>query len=217
MRLAPLLLLLAASPSLAQGTPAAQPQAPEAKPAEPQASGRSVLTVRCNEDCTVRMDGKAGMRKDSSTWEFKDVPAGQRRVEATGGLFNRPLFAGYADVPAGMKVTAMISSGSKRLTITERTPASQEKDSKPTGTAPSILNVRCPKACTLSMNGARKGAGQSQLVVVHEVAPGEHNVEIKFVFGKAVRTILTVPAGSEVFATATESGISITNSKPLAK
>jgi hypothetical protein len=32
-----------------------------------------------------------------------------------------------------------------------------------------------------------------------------------------VRTVLTIPAGSEVFATATESGLNITNSKPLAK
>lgn len=214
MRLATVLLLLAASSSFAQDP--AQPQAPEAKPAEAKASGPSTLTVRCTEDCTVRVDGKSGMRKDTSTWEFKDVPPGQRRVEASGGLFNRPLFNGYADVPAGMKVTAMLSSN-KRLTITERTPLSQEKDTKPTGTGPSILSVRCPRACTLSMNGARKGAGQTQLVVVHDVAPGDHNIEVKFVFGRTVRTILTIPAASEVFATATERGISITNSKPLAK
>lgn len=217
MRLAAVLLLLAASSSLAQGTPPAKPQAPEAKPAESTASGPSTLTVRCTEDCTVRVDGKAGLRKDTSTWEFKDVPPGQRRVEVTGGIFNRPLYNGYAEVPAGVRVTAMISS-TKKLTLTDSTPLSQEQDATATGTAPSTLSVRCPKACTVTIDGTRKGAGQSQLVVIRDVTPGEHNVEVKFVLGtKAVRTVLTIPAGSEVFATATESGLNITNSKPLAK
>lgn len=212
MRLAPVLVLLVATSSFAQGAPPAQPQAPEAK-----AEGASTLTVRCIEDCSVRVDGKFGMRKDPSTWEFKDVPAGQRRVEVTGGIFNRPLYNGYADVPAGMKVTAMISS-TKKLTITDRTPLAPETDAKATGTAPSNLSVRCPKACTVSIDGTRKGAGQSQLVVIRDVTPGDHNVEVKFVLGtKAVRTVLNIPAGSEIFATATENGISITNSKPLAK
>jgi hypothetical protein len=227
MRLAAVLLLLAATSSFAQGTAPAQPKAPEtkpaeakppeAKPAETKEEGTSTLTVRCIEDCTVRVDGKTGMRKDTSTWEFKNVPAGQRRVEVTGGIFNRPLYNGYADVPGGMKVTAMISS-SKKLTITERTPLAPETETQATGTAPSTLSVRCPKACTVSIDGARKGAGQSQLVVIRDVTPGDHNVEVKFVLGtKAVRTVLNIPAGSEVFATATENGINITNSKPLAK
>jgi hypothetical protein len=217
MRLAAVLLLLAASSSLAQGAPPAEAKPAEAKPAEAKPAGSSTMTVRCIEDCTVRVDGQYGLRKDTSTWEFKDVPAGQRRVEVTGGIFNRPLFNGYADVPAGMKVTAMISS-TKKLTITESTPLSKEKDAKATGTAPSTLSVRCPKACTVSIDGTRKGAGQSQLVVIHDVAPGDHNVEVKFILGtRAVRTVLNIPAGSEVFATATESGLSITNSKPLAK
>jgi hypothetical protein len=222
MRLAPVLVLLVATSSFAQGAPAAQPQAPEAKPAEAKpaeakAEGTSTLTERCIEDCSVRVDGKSGMRRDTSTWEFKNVPAGQRRVEVTGGIFNRPLFNGYADVPAGMKVTAMISS-TKKLTITERTPLTPETEAKATGTAPSNLSVRCPKACTVSIDGTRKGAGQAQLVVIRDVAPGDHNVEVKFVLGtKAVRTVLNIPAGSEVFATATESGLSITNSKPLTK
>ncbi|HEX8699091.1 MAG TPA: hypothetical protein VF815_09670 [Myxococcaceae bacterium] len=231
MRLVPILALLVATSSFAQGTAPAQPQAPEAKPAETKpaeakpaeakpaeakSDGTSTLTVRCIEDCNVRVDGKTGMRKDTSTWEFKNVPAGQRRVEVTGGIFNRPLYNGYADIPGGMKVTAMISS-SKKLTITDRAPLAPETEAKATGTAPSTLSVRCPKACTVSIDGARKGAGQSQNVVIHDVAPGDHNVEAKFVLGKAVRTVLNIPAGSEVFATATESGISITNSKPLTK
>ncbi len=222
MRLVPVLALLVATSSFAQGAPAAQPQAPEtkaaeAKPAEAKAEGTSTLTVRCIEDCSVRVDGKSGMRKTPSTWEFKDVPAGQRRVEVTGGIFNRPLYNGYADVPGGMKVTAMISS-TKKLTITEKTPLAQEAEAKATGTAPSTLSVRCPKACTVSIDGTRKGASQSQLVVIRDLAPGDHNVEVKFVLGtKAVRTVLNIPAGSDVFATATEGGLTITNSKPLTK
>ena len=42
--------------------------------------------------------------------------------------------------------------------------------------------------------------------------------EAKFVLGtKLVRSKLTIPADSEVFITATESGLNITNTKPLGK
>lgn len=208
MRLPVVLFTLLATPALAADAP------PAAKGKEGETS---TFTVRCMDDCSVRVDGKAGMRKDPRTWEFKDVPAGQRRVEATGGFLNRPLYSGYADVPGGMKVMSQIDSN-KRLTITERTPLTEEKEKKVTGGAPSVLTVRCPKSCTVSVDGTRKGAGQSQLVVVRDVTPGEHAIEVKFVLGtKVARTTLTIPAGSDVFATATESGITITNSKPLAK
>jgi hypothetical protein len=237
MRLAAVLLVLAASSALAQGTPpapakAADTKAPEAKPAETKpaeakpdeakpaeaaSSENSTLTVRCMDDCSVRVDGKAGLRKDPATWEFKDVAPGQRRIEASGGFLNRPLYSGYADIPGGMKVTAQIDSN-KRLTITERTPLGQTKEAKTAGGAPSVLTIRCTKNCTVSVDGNRKGASQTQLVVIRDVTPGDHNVEVKFVLGtKVVRSVLNIPAGSEVFATATESGLNITNSKPLSQ
>lgn len=225
MRLTAVLLALAASSALAQGTPPApskpaetkpaDAKAPETKPAEAQASGPSTLTVRCMDDCSVRLDGKAGLRKDPATWEFKDVAPGQRRIEASGGFLNRPLYNGYAEIPGGMKVTAQIDSN-KRLTITERTPLGEKKEAKAADGASSVLTIRCTKNCTVSVDGNRKGSAQSQLVVVRDVTPGDHNVEVKFVLGtKVVRSVLNIPAGSEVFATATESGLSITNSKPL--
>jgi hypothetical protein len=169
------------------------------------------------DDCSVRVDGKAGLRKDPATWEFKDVAPGQRRVEASGGFLNRPLYNGFAEIPAGMKVTAQIDSH-KRLTITERTPLGEVKTAKAAGGAPSVLTIRCTKNCTVTLDGNRKGGAQTQLVVVRDVTPGEHTVEVKFVLGtKVVRTVLNIPAGSEVFATATESGLSVTNTKPLAQ
>jgi hypothetical protein len=233
MRLAAVLLTLVASSALAQGASPAPAKAPaakapaarpaETKPAETKPAQRateakqdesSILTVRCMDDCSVRVDGAAGMRRDPRTWEFKNVTPGQHRIEVTGGLITRPLFNGYADVPGGMRVVAQIDSN-KRLTIIERTPLTQEKEAKASGTEPSLLNVRCAKPCTVSVDGARKGAGQSQLVVARDVPPGERSVEVKFTLGKTVRMSLDVPAGSEVFVTATESGIHITNTRPL--
>jgi hypothetical protein len=215
MRLAAVLLALAASSALAQGTPPAPAKPAEAKAPETKPGENSTLTVRCMDDCSVRVDGKAGLRKDPATWEFKDVAPGQRRIEASGGFLNRPLYNGYAEVPAGMKVTAQIDSN-KRLTITERTPLGEKKEAKAGDGAPSTLTIRCTKNCTVSVDGNRKGAAQSQLVVIRDVTPGDHNVEVKFVLGtKVVRSVLNIPAGSEVFATATESGLNITNSKPL--
>jgi hypothetical protein len=215
MRLAALLLALAASSALAQGTPPAPAKAADTKAPEAQPSANSTLVVRCMDDCSVRVDGKAGLRRDPATWEFKDLAPGQRRVEASGGFLNRPFYNGYADIPAGMKVTALIDS-SKRLTITERTPLEEKKEAKATDGAPSTLNVRCIKNCTVSIDGIRKGAAQSQLVVIRDVTPGEHNIEVKFVLGtKVVRSVLSIPAGSEVFTTATENGINITTSKLL--
>lgn len=213
MRLAAVLLALATSSALAQGTPPTPAKA--AEPPGPGHGEHSTLTVRCMDECSVRVDGKAGRRKDPATWEFMDVAPGQHRIEATGGFLNRPLYNGYAEIPGGMKVTAQIDS-KKRLTITERTPLTEVKKAQAEGGAASVLTIRCPKNCTVSVDGTRKGAGQAKLVVVRDVPPGEHNVEVKFVLGtKVVRSVLNIPAGSEVFATATESGLSITNSKPL--
>ncbi|MFL5347320.1 MAG: hypothetical protein ACJ8AT_21255 [Hyalangium sp.] len=209
MRLtAVLVALIASSPA----TPPAGAKTPDTK-----AGGNSTVIVRCMDDCAVRVDGKAGRRQAPNSWEFTDVAPGQRRVEATGGFLNCPLYSGYADIPAGMKVMVQVDN-SKRLTITERTPLGQEKEAKAATGGPSVLNVRCPKQCSVSVDGLRKGAANTQLVVVRDVPPGEHTVEVKFVLGtKTVRALLNIPAASEVFATATESGLTITNSKPLAK
>ncbi len=222
MRLAAVVAVLVTSSALAQGTPAAQAKPPAskpaaAKPAEGAAGTPSTVIVRCTDDCTVKIDGKSGVRQAANNWEFKDVQPGQRRVDATGGFLNRSLYGGFADIPAGMKVQVQID-GSKRLTITERTPLGQEKEVKPATGEPSMLTVRCPKQCSVSIDGLRKGAANSQVVAVRDLPPGEHDIEVKFVLGtKMVRTKLNIPAASEVFATATEGGISITNTKPLAK
>jgi hypothetical protein len=217
MRLAAVLVALAASSALAQGTPPAPARPADAKAPEASSGENSTLTVRCMDDCSVRVDGKAGLRKDPATWEFKDVAPGQRRIEASGGFLNRPLYSGYAEIPGGMKVTAQIDSH-KRLTITERTPLGKKEEAKAATGAHSVLTIRCTKNCTVTVDGNRKGASQSQLVVVRDVTPGEHTVEVKFVLGtKVVRSVLNIPAGSEVFATATESGLNITNSKPLSQ
>jgi hypothetical protein len=227
MRLATVVVALVTSSALAQGAPPTQAKTPEAKPAEAKTApakapegtpgANSTLVVRCMDDCTVRVDGKAGLRQAPNSWEFKDVAPGQRRVEASGGFLNRPLYNGYADIPGGLKLTAQIDSN-KRFTITERTPLGKESEAKPVTGAPSVLSVRCPKQCSVSIDGLRKGAANSQNVVVRDVPPGEHAVMVQFVLGtKTVNSKLNIPAASEVFATATEGGITITNTRPLAK
>ena len=227
MRLAAALLLLTTSSALAQGTPPAQAKPADAKPADAKpadakpAEGKpgenSTLTVRCTDDCSVRVDGKAGLRKTSNIWEFKDVASGQRRIEVTGGFLNRPIYNGYAEIPGGMQVTVQVDSN-KRLTITERIPLGAAKVEKAATGGVSTLNIRCTKNCSVSIDGVRKGAAQAQLVNIRDVPPGDHDVEVKFVLGtKMVRSRLTIPADSEVFVTATESGLNITNSKPLGK
>lgn len=241
MRLATVIVALVASSALAQGAPPAQAKTPAAKPADTKAApakpadtkappakppetkapegtpgANSSLIVRCSDDCTVRVDGKGGLRQAANSWEFKDVAPGQRRVEATGGFLNRPLYNGYADIPGGLKLTAQIDTN-KHFTITERAPLGKEPEVKPVTGDPSVITVRCPKQCSVSIDGLRKGAANSQMVVVRDVPPGEHAVMVQFLFGKTVNSKLTIPAASDVFATASEGGITITNSKPLAK
>lgn len=200
----------------AAAAPAAAPAQPQAK-AKGSGKGNGALVVRCMDDCTVRVDGKAGVRQDARTWEFRDLEPGQRRVEAKGGLFNRPLFTGFADVAPGMKAKAQIDS-SRRLTITESEPLRDEKAMKFAAGAPGQLQVRCPKHCTVTVNGVRKGAEASQLITVRDLAPGLYKVEAKFRLGtKVVRAEIPVQAGTEVFATATESGLSVTNTQALGK
>lgn len=217
MRLAVALVALVASSALAQGTPSAPAKPADSKPAEGKPGENSTLTVRCMDDCSVRVDGKSGLRKASNIWEFKDVPSGQRRIEVTGGFLNRPLYNGYAEIPGGMQVSAQVDSN-KRLTITDRLPLGAQKAEKAATGGVSTLTIRCTKNCTISIDGVRKGASQAQLVSVRDVPPGDHDVEAKFVLGtKQVRSKVTIPADSEVFITVTESGLNVTNTKPLAK
>jgi hypothetical protein len=204
------------------GTPVGA-EKPDAKSSE-KAGGaetlkKSVAIVRCPEDCTVLLDGRRGLRRDDRTWEFKDVEPGQRRVEANGGLFNRRLFVGFVELPPGAEATFHgDSKGNIKLTGHKSLDA-VEKDREQAGLSDaSRLNVRCQKSCTVSLDGARQGSSNATSVVLTDVKPGAHELEVVFTIGKGrKRTTLDVPARSEMFITASESGgLQVTNTKSLA-
>lgn len=194
-----------------------------AKPSE-KAGGagaleKSVAIVRCPEDCTVLLDGRRGQRRDGRTWEFKDVEPGRRRVEANGGLFNRRLFVGYVEMPAGAEASLYgDSKGNVKLTD-HKSLSAVEKGRKQAGLGEaSHLNVRCQKSCTVSLDGTRRGSSSATSVAITDVTPGSHELEVVFTIGKGrKRLTLDVPARSELFVTASESGgIQVTNTKALA-
>lgn len=191
------------------GTPAwADPKG--AKPVAGGSREKSVAVVHCTEECTVLLDGRSGVRRDKWTWEFRDVEPGRRRVEATG-LIDRPLFLDYVDMPAGSEVKLYGDSKGK-VTLTDR------KELRAAGTK-SRLNVRCQKPCTVTLDGTRRGTSDASIVVLEDVKPGPHELQVDFPVGKRMRrTTLQVSAGSEVFITASEgSGFQVTNTKPLGR
>ncbi|QSQ21457.1 hypothetical protein JY651_40770 [Pyxidicoccus parkwayensis] len=179
---------------------------------------KSVAIVRCPEDCTVLLDGNHGLRRDERTWEFKDVEPGRRRVEATASLFSRKLFLDYVDVPAGAEATFYgDSKGNVRLTEDRSLEAVEQERARVRKAGTSELNVRCQKPCTVSLDGARRGSSNATNVLLRDVEPGAHELDVVFTVGKSHRRMkLDVRASSETFITASEDdGFQVTNTKPL--
>ena len=190
----------------------------EPKPPTPASTSKapSVATVKCQDDCTVLLDGKRGLRRDNRTWEFRDVAPGQRRVEGSGGVFNRRQFVGYVEVPGGSEVT--IQGDSKgRVTLTDQKDLEAAKPPEAPAATTSRVHVRCTKPCTVMMDGQRRGTSNATNLSLRDVPPGEHALEVDFtVGGKLRRSTLAVPAGHELFVTASEEhGLQVTNTKPL--
>ncbi|NMO17656.1 hypothetical protein HPC49_10415 [Pyxidicoccus fallax] len=180
---------------------------------------RSVVIVRCPEDCIARLDGRGGLRRDDRTWEFTHVEPGRRHVEASGGLLNRRLFRGRVDIPPGTKATVYgDSKGNVKLTRHRSLGAAKKTREETDSQQASHLNVRCQKSCTVSLDGTRRGASGTTSVLLTDVKPGTHELGVVFTVGKSHRrATLDVPARSEMFITVSESGgVQVTNTKALA-
>ncbi|AEI63654.1 hypothetical protein [Corallococcus macrosporus] len=190
----------------------------EPNPPAPASTSRapSVAIVRCQDDCTVLLDGKRGLRRDNRTWEFRDVAPGQRRVEGTGGFFNQQQFVGYVEIPGGSEVT-LYGDAKGRVTLTRQEYLEAARRPQASATQTSRVHVRCPKACTVTMDGQRRGTSNATNLSLRDVPPGAHALEVVFtVGGKLRRSTLEVPASRELFVTVSEEhGVQVTNTKPL--
>ncbi|MFP2960673.1 hypothetical protein ACLEPN_23350 [Myxococcus sp. 1LA] len=207
-------ILIEPGSSTMPGTPGwAEPNLPA--PAS-TSKAPSVATVKCQDDCTVLLDGKRGLRRDDRTWEFRDVAPGQRRVEGTGGVFNRRQFVGYVEIPGGSEVT-LYGDSKGRVTLTRQENLEAARQPPASATMTSVIHVRCPKACTVTMDGQRRGTSNATNLSLRDVPPGTHALEVDFtVGGKLRRSTLEVPASHELFVTASEEhGVQVTNTKPL--
>ncbi|PTL78144.1 hypothetical protein [Vitiosangium sp. GDMCC 1.1324] len=188
------------------------------------AAGGTTLKVRCVETCTVLIEGRPGRRLHDSpwNWEFKDVPPGKRRVEVKG-ILGRPLAASYLDIPDVPEASLYVDSKG-RLTVSPSAssaaadagirPAPSEAQTKEDA---SILHVRCQKPCTVTVEHVRRPSGDSRTAIVHGLKPGTYRVEVDFVLGGTRRGSVEVPPASEVFVYATDAGLQVTNTRPLAK
>jgi hypothetical protein len=208
-------VLLAGAAASAQGKQPATKEPATAK--EPRSGKNSRLTVRCSEECTVKLAGQMGLRQGQQLWEFKDVEPGKQRLDATGKLLvmEKPLYGGYVEVPPGVHMEVLVDSRN-RVTVTDTKPLAAEPSYEASKAgAPSILNVRCKRPCTLLVDRVRRGASSTQNVVIPELQPGSHDLEAQFILGKTTRGSVDVPPGSEVFVYATDNGLQITNTQPL--
>jgi hypothetical protein len=181
----------------------------------------TTVKVRCVETCTVLLEGKAGRRLHGTqwNWEFKDVPAGKRRIEVKG-VFGRSLATSYIDIPAVPEASVYVDM-KRRVTVAPAAAASSSVPppaEEPKGREESILQVRCQKPCTVSVDHVRRPSGGSHTVTVHGLKPGPHRLEVDFVLGGGGRReSIDLPPASEVFVYANEKGLQVTNTRPLGK
>lgn len=174
----------------------------------------STVRVRCPSDCSVRVAGGVGRRLNPQLWEFSDVSPGKTRFDIEG-TFTIPIASGYLDIPASSEVEVMVSKN--RLVLGTATPraAPMPTANGALSTTPGILRLTCQKPCTVSIDGARRsGENQTGQITITGVAPGSHNVGVKF-FGGSGQATVDVPPDTEVFIFAQESAVRVTNTKPL--
>ncbi|HSP77300.1 MAG TPA: hypothetical protein VLQ93_02135 [Myxococcaceae bacterium] len=180
------------------------------------ASGTTVK-VRCPEDCSVKLDGKTGLRLSDDHWEFKDVEPGKRRIEVKG-LLGRHLASGYADIPKAAGVSVFLDHRGRFGVRKEEASTSPAPRKGTKGGKASVLHIRCQKPCRISVDHIRKGGSQStHSVTVRDVEPGTRLVEASFLLGATRRENIEVPPGSDVYLMASDSGLKVTNSRPLGK
>ncbi|MCP3137085.1 hypothetical protein [Pyxidicoccus xibeiensis] len=163
------------------------------------------VRVRCTEDCTVVFDGKRGFRVNESTWEFKTVSPGQRRVEATGVL-GRPLLSGFADIPDVAEAEVFLSSSKRIVVEAGSTPmpgtpgwAKAKPSPGPGSQEKSVAHVRCAEECTVLLDGRRGLRKDGRTWHFKDVEPGKRRVEAE---GRVLKQRLFVgyveiPSGSE--------------------
>ncbi|HEX8435655.1 hypothetical protein [Archangium sp.] len=185
----------------------------------------TTVTVRCRESCSVLLEGKSGRRVSDSQWEFKEVPAGRRRIEIKGAL-GLPKVSSYVDIPEAPEATVYmdsrlrlgVSPGPSSSTPPEggttkpAAPPERKKDDT------SRLHLRCHKPCTVTMDYARRVSGTSSALTLHEVTPGRHRLDVSFGLGnKDQHGFIDVPAASEVFVQVSDAGLQVSNTKPLGR
>jgi hypothetical protein len=178
----------------------------------------TTVKVRCVETCTVLLEGKPGRRLQGSqwNWEFRDVSAGKRRIEVKGFL-GRQLATSYIDIPAVSEASVYVDMKG-RVTVSPAAASSPMPSEEQKRQEGSVLQVRCQKPCSVTVDHVRRPSGGSHTVIVHGLAPGPHRVEVDFVLGSgARRESIDLPPASEVFVYASETGLQVTNTRPLGK
>ncbi len=174
----------------------------------------SNVKVRCPSDCSVRVAGGVGRRLNTQLWEFSDVQPGKTRFDIEG-TFTIPIASGYLDIPASSEVEVLVSKN--RLVLGTATPRAAPSigANGVASTAPGIIRMTCQKPCTVNIDGARRsGENQTGQLTITNVAPGTHNVGVKF-FGGSAQGTVEVPPDTEVFIFAQETTVRVTNTKPL--
>jgi hypothetical protein len=194
----------------------------------------TTVTVRCRESCSVLLDGKSGRRVSDSQWAFKEVPSGRRRIEIKSAL-GLPRVSSYVDIPEAPEATVYVDS-KQRLGVSPGsssspkpdagTPPAAPPEAAPSEAAPperkqddtSLLRLRCPRPCTVTMDYARRISGTSNELTLYNVTPGRHRVDVSFGVGsRDQHGFVDVPAASEVFVQVSEAGLQVSNSKPLGR
>jgi hypothetical protein len=133
------------------------------------------------------------------------------------GVFGRSLATSYIDIPAVPEASVYVDMKGRVSVAPAAGSVPPPPAEEPKRQEESVLQVRCQKPCTVSVDHVRRPSSGSHSVTVHGLKPGPHRLDVEFVLGGGARQSIDVPPASEVFVYATEKELQVTNTRPLGK
>lgn len=176
------------------------------------------VLVRCAEPCTVTLDGRTGRRVDEKTAEVLGLQPGSRKLEVLGRA--GPIFVGFVNVPALGSAIDLDAQGHVKVTPPVSAPPPPlvgVPETTPAAPGPSVVTVRCPMECTVTVDGLTGRRLNAATWEVSGVKPGSRRVEADGVFGnKIAASYLDIPAEANVEVIVLEGSVSLGTVSPRA-
>lgn len=179
-------------------------------------STASRVTVRCPDDCAIKVDGKTGLKIDSRQWRFERVEPGWRTVQATG-WFDQSICSGSFQVPPAVELEVLACGSSGPVKVVRSKPLAPAAAAGPASTTPSLVHLHCGEPCDLKvLEGGARRRDDPRRWTVENVPPGKRRLEVAGDFGfDLFDGYLDVPPGVEATFALSGRTATLVDQKPL--